>query len=298
VTIKRCTSGVVKITHSTQLLESSGTLAIMTFFIFLIGVLFQTAFASGDHPEYFKYQILETDETTSTVTENSFKSIPYLVYSLHYQDLQKAKRTVEITHDWKKPFFSAWVYPGEKAEHYTVNFWGGLARIPGMNNEAHALTACHEFGHLLGGEPFIKLKDFLWSSSEGQSDYFASGICLKRYFALLHKAKPLTIPDNIPEVSFTQCRVTFAEDKDFLICLNISKAIEGFKHVLQHLTQYQKEVAIDSPNRSVVKTTIFNSYPEEQCRIDTLFQGSLCPEKDFPCTKNQVGSRPSCWYKH
>lgn len=244
------------------------------------------------------YQILDTDKTTSTVTEESFKRIPHEVYSLLVQDLQKAKRTVEITHDWKKPYFTAWVFPGEKPEHYSVNFWGGLARIPGMNDEGHALTACHEFGHLLGGAPFIKIKDFLWSSAEGQSDYFASGICLKRYFALKHRMNQLTIPDNIPETSFTQCRVTFNSDKDFLICLNISKAISGFKHVLEHLGQYRKNLDIDSPNTSVVETTIFDSYPEEQCRIDTLFQGSLCPEKDFPCHKNQVGARPSCWYKH
>lgn len=268
----------------------------MAFLILGIAIFLNSAFAQGSYPEHFRYQILTTDPTTSSITPESFRNIPAIIYALHFNEVKDQGRTIEIKTDWEKPFFTAWAHQ-ESATHYSLNFWGGLARVPGMNDEGHALTACHELAHVIGGKPKIKIKEFLWSSSEGQSDYFASGICLKRYFAYKHKIKKLSIPDDIPEVSFTQCRITYQDEVDFLICLNTSKAIDAFRKVLIHLGQYQKSIEIDTPSRNVVKATLFDSYPEEQCRIDTLFQGSLCSEKDYPCGKNQAGARPTCWYR-
>lgn len=267
----------------------------MAIVIIVITFLVNGAFAQRNNPEHFRYQVLVTDFTTSTVTKESFQSIPSLIYALHFSDLQKVGRTLEIKTDWEKPFFTAWAHQ-ESSTHYSLNFWGGLARIPGMNEEGQALIACHELGHVLGGEPRIKIKEFIWSSAEGQSDYFATGICLKRYFTLQHKIKKLTIPDDIPEVSFTLCRTSYSDELDFLVCLNSSKAINAFKNVLIHLGQYSESLGIDTPSRDHVRVTMFDSYPEKQCRIDTLFQGSLCSEKSFPCQKNQIGSRPACWY--
>lgn len=277
-------------------LKSLLPLTPMIFFILWIAIVLNGAFAQGSYPEHFRFQVLTTDSTSSTVNERSFNSIPSLVYALHLKELQAQGRTVEIKTDWQKPYFTAWAHQ-ESATHYSLNFWGGLARIPGMNDEGHALTACHELGHVIGGKPKIKIKQFLWSSAEGQSDYFATGVCLKRYFSYMYKLKKLSIPEDIPEVSFTLCRTTYEKEEDFLICLNSSKAINAFRKVLIHLGQYQKTIEIDTPSRQVVKATMFDSYPEEQCRIDTLFQGSLCSEKDFPCDKKQIGARPVCWYR-
>lgn len=263
---------------------------------FLILTLMMVKAWAHDFPASYRYQILTTDKTSSTVTRNSFLSIPSLILLTHQSHIQKEKVNVIINTDWEKPYFTAWAHH-EGGNKFSLNFWGGLARIPGMNDEGFALTACHELGHVIGGTPKIKIKEFLWSSAEGQSDYFASGVCLKNYFTLLHKMNKLTTPDDIPGTSYTLCRTTYSNETDFLICLNISKAIEGFKNMLQHLQWYEETYDIETPSRRVVASTMYDSYPDPQCRIDTLFQGSLCPLNEFPCTGKRLGARPQCWFK-
>ena len=232
-----------------------------------------------EYPDSYRYQVLTTDKTTSTVTQTSFTTIPHLIYALHLSDLQKIKATARVTLDWEKPYFTAWANR-ESENNYTLNFWGGLARIPGMNDEAFAITACHELGHILGGAPRIKIKEFLWSSAEGQSDYYATSVCMKNYL----KTKKLTVPKTLSETAFTLCRTTYANETDFLICLNTNKGIEGFASMLEHLSQYKEVLDIATPSKKRVKVTTFDSYPDIQCRIDTLLQGSLGQK------------RPSCWY--
>lgn len=154
-----------------------------------------------------------------------------------------------------------------------------------MNDEAFAITACHELGHVLGGTPRIKIKEFLWSSAEGQSDYYATSVCMKNYFKHINKTKKLTIPKELSETAFTLCRTSYSNELDYLVCLNTGKGIEAFAKMYEHLTQYKEQFSIETPSKKQVQATMFDSYPETQCRIDTLFQGSL------------GNLRPSCWYK-
>ena len=251
--------------------------------LFFCLLLLSQIVLAHDYPDTYRYQILVTDKTTSTVTQNSFLTIPNIVHAIHIQDLQKIKAKVVVTTDWVKPYFTAWANR-EKENEYTLNFWGGFARIPGMNDEAFAITACHELGHVVGGTPRIKIKEFLWSSSEGQSDYYATSVCMKNYFKFVNRTKKLTIPKELSETAFTLCRTAYSNDLDFLICLNTNKGIEGFASMLEHLSQYKEELSIETPTKKQVKVTTFDSYPDTQCRIDTLFQGSLGQP------------RPACWF--
>lgn len=251
--------------------------------------------ASAKYPEHYRYQVLVTDKTSSTVTAQSFVGIPHIIVSLHGEEIRQAGLKIEVKLDWVKPFFTAWAHQ-EAPGRFSLNFWGGLARIPGMNDEGHALVACHELGHVLGGTPRIKIKEFLWSSAEGQSDYFATGICLKKYFRFQHQLKKLNEPAEINGTTFTLCRTSYSDDVDFKVCLNTGRAIEAFKQALIHLGGHTESLDIDRPDRTIVRQTMYDSYPEKQCRIDTLFQGSLCPYEKFPCAKNSRGGRPLCWF--
>lgn len=58
-------------------------------------------------------------------------------------------------------------------------------RSPDSGIDVTALTLCHEFGHLLAGPPFQRLNNNQiddWSSSEGQSDWFAAKECMPLVF--------------------------------------------------------------------------------------------------------------------
>lgn len=253
--------------------------------IFLLFIFWAKVATANDYPEHFRYQVLTTDRTTSTVTATSFVTIPHIINALHTKDFQAINATVTLTHDWEKPFFTAWAAQ-DKPNQYSLNFWGGLARIPGMNDEGMALTACHEVGHILGGTPRIKIPQFLWSSAEGQSDYYATSKCLKTYFKYLHQTVKLKVPQTLSETAFTLCRTSFAQETDFLVCLNTHKGIEAFAAMLMHLTQYEREFSIETPSRERVRETMFDSYPEPQCRLDTLVAGAL------------GNPRPGCWFRN
>jgi hypothetical protein len=261
----------------------------------LLSLLVSLPIMASHYPESYRSQVLVSDKTTSTVTKTSFASIPAFVITANLKLIQEQKVNVFYTADWEKPYFTAWADSHEN-NRFSINFWGGLARIPGMNDEAFAITACHELGHVIGGDPKIKIKFFLWASSEGQSDYFATGVCMKNYLAFRHQIKPLTIPSDISETSFTLCRTTYSDEKDFLICLNTHKGIGGFRKMAEHLRWYEDSYSLDTPSNEIVSETLFDAYPENQCRLDTLVQGSLCSLKDFPCTGKKLGARPSCWF--
>lgn len=250
--------------------------------LFFLLISFQVY--AHDWPATYRYQVLVSDKTTSTVTKESFEFIPHLIVNL-------MNPSVRVKTDWEKPYFTAWAAL-EEDKSFQVSFWGGLARIPGMSDEGHALVACHELGHIMGGTPKIKIKEFLWSSAEGQSDYFATGVCLKKYFAMKNRMEKFKEPSVSP-TGWTLCRTTYDSLSDFQICLQVQKGIESFAKLLTHLTWYENTYSIETPSPVAVKETLFDSYPEPQCRIDTLLQGSLCPLEQYPCS-----NRPACWFKN
>lgn len=235
----------------------------------------------------FSFSTITSDEvTSSTLNEDSFSLIASRVYALYYPEFQRAGLIVTLGLDWQKPYMSAYVND-LGGPRFSINFWGGLARVPGMNDEAWALIACHETGHLLGGEPYSRLEWNPWSSAEGQCDYFAASECLKRYrrtFQLSAESDPIC------EEVFTDAQA--ADDCSFTM-----KAARGFAHMLDFLSQYREGYRVETPATEQVSETIYNSYPSAQCRVDTIVAGAFCEFKsgqahcDLPASK-----RPSCWY--
>ncbi len=262
--------------------------------LFLLFMPFILAHGRAGYPDYYRYQILINDPTTSSVTYQSFTTIPRIILGLHSKTLSDQKIDAFVMTDWEKPFFSAWAFE-EKDKRFSLNFWGGLARIPGMNDEAFALVACHELAHLVGGDPRMKLSQFKSMSSEGQSDFYASAICMKNYLRFKHRQNKLNIPQDISGQGYTLCRTNFDEEEDFLICLHTQKAILAFMDLLQHQSSASLDLDLVTPDPSQVRVTLHDSYPSPQCRIDTLLMGSLCSIKDYPCDSSSR-ARPGCWF--
>ncbi len=238
-----------------------------------------------------RYEIRPDDKTNSLINENIFSKVIHRIESLYLNDFLEKGLIVNFNYDWEMSYFSAWAHD-DAPPVYSLNFWGGMARIPGMNEYGWAFIVCHEVGHLLGGAPYNDIKFYLWASAEGQADYFASAHCLKRYFSN-YPYKGIKI--NLAESVVKQCEGNFH-------CLNSAKAADSFSKVLNYLLRDKNEASIQKRSYNKVSKTIFSSYPSKQCRVDTILNAGLC-DNDFhnlnswDCLQGP-GKRSECWFKN
>lgn len=154
---------------------------------------------------------------------------------------------------------------------HNIFIFGGFARLQGMSLDGLAITACHEIAHGIGGAPY-KLSG---SSTEGQSDYYATKVCLPAVFKYLNKTS---------EVTESQFNLNFCKDSvDYDFCMRALTALESniffFKTLgdTVHLNIQSDEVAIKLDTSPTF-------YPSSQCRLDTSLDGIL------------KRPRPVCWF--
>lgn len=227
------------------------------------------------------------EDLGSKVTEADFYEIIGKIYSL-YQNNEMNRNLVVGIQDWKIPFFSAWAF--DTGEEFTINFWGGFARIPGMTRRAFALTACHEVGHVLGGAPYHTIRISKTMSAEGQADFFATAFCFKKYLETFGEEE---VAVDLSPYALDKCRTKFSDERMREYCFSTAKAGQDLAAVLTFLKPL--EVAdYSSPSDHVVEETLFNSYPTIQCRLDTYLVGALA---DYPLKENEDSLKPACWFK-
>ena len=232
-----------------------------------------------------KYSYAIGEPTTSTVTETSFHQHFFGVTKLFRDEISQFRIPVVLLPEWKQPYITA--YTAEVNNVMKLGFWGGLARIPGMNNDAVALITCHEVGHLIGGAPYIQIQlpQYADLSSEGQADYFATNVCLKKYFASLNDTK-FYLGRSLPTHVQYPCQALPAQSFKKAICLRTMNAIEGFRHALLLMKPKLGPIDYRHNDQHQVNTTNFNNYPTtNQCRFDTFIAGF----NEEP--------RPACWFK-
>lgn len=228
------------------------------------------------------YMIEVGDETTSTVTEESFQRNFYDIFFQNSSEMQKFPLPVVPAPDWSKPYFTA--YTAEIDGVMQMGFWGGMARIPGMNDEGVAFITCHEVGHILGGLPRFKLENYKRLSSEGQADYYATSVCLRDYFA----KDPSTLDELEKPQTPEALKICSGRLKNKLaqaVCLRTMKGAQAFAGVLNHMQKEGGLPVLDSQDQTEVQETLFDQYPSHQCRLDTMVAGALGLE------------RPKCWFR-
>lgn len=127
-------------------------------------------------------------------------------------------------------------------ENAEVLIYRGMAHRKEINIDALILIVCHELGHLYGGFPYKDQHN--QTSPEGQADYFATKVCLKR-------ALKRYSPENLDE--------------------RVHRAILNVGLFLANNRDIDPPSQETPDEHQVLRTNM--RHPSPQCRLDTYFAG-------------------------
>ncbi len=242
--------------------------------------------------------------------EAKFNEVIDGVTTIYAPMVEKKGGALEVQKRWTDPTVNA---SAERfGETWVITMYGGLARHETVTPDGFALVVCHELGHHLGGAPKIAGWFGDWASNEGQSDYFATLRCLRRYFAKDDNEKivdQMEIPPSLAE----GCERTYPTHKEIAICKRAGMAGLSVSFLFYKAKNETTEPRFETPDPSQVGETD-DDHPETQCRLDTYFQGSICavpvpeglddglsdsnPNQGTCYTGSpfEKGFRPRCWF--
>jgi hypothetical protein len=255
----------------------------------------------------------ENDLTISTesltgISEKDFNEVLDRIQEIYEPIIASKDKVFKIKRDWKNPKVNAAAI--QNAKSWWIYMYGGLARHETITKDGFALVACHEVGHHLAGAP--KKGAFYeptsWASNEGQSDYFGTTKCLRKYFQLESNPKKAIVDPYATR----NCQKRFSSPREITICERSAMAGLSLANLFKAMRGNTIPVRFDTPDPKTVSST-YDKHPDPQCRLDTYFNGSIC-DKDFnadfsdifpddfqaACTQQEgytLGMRPRCWYK-
>lgn len=260
----------------------------------------------------------------SNTTEEKFKAVINKVQSIYAPIVKNHGGILSVSGNWKSETPNA--YARQLFGMWSVELSGALARRPELSTDGMTLILCHELGHHLGGFAMKKnapLPIPTWAASEGQADYFATHVCLKKLWQDEVETN-FSIAEGAREDMYRSCAKSWAGHREMALCLRTLMASESVAITLAALKGETKLPKFTTPDTRIVKKTDTN-HPATQCRLDTYFQGALCTatynddlipgkkvrggafsvnaEKEaalVSCTQlsqHRVGLRPTCWFK-
>jgi len=273
-----------------------------------------TGFADLPKNNLHLYDDLHSKATT--ISEQDFNATIKKAGDLYKPIIKAQGGTLMVKGDWKDStvnasamqFFGVWY----------VNMYGGLARRPEVTQDGFVLVICHELGHHLGGYHFVSN----WGASEGQSDYFATHSCAKKFWEneATENAKSRLTVNSLAKA---KCDAIWKTVEKQDLCYRTVNAGKSLGDLLAKVSN-AADVNFDTPDTSEVAESD-PKHPKAQCRLDTLVSGALCVERfdenvipgkkngsgdnteeaeeeagNYSCTvKNGYtdGVRPRCWFK-
>jgi hypothetical protein len=255
-------------------------------------------------PVGVRHQWAIGDGLMGGLTEQDFNAVIDRFERLYRDEIAKVGGNLVVRRLWENNFVNAKAI--QERGDWIIEMYGGLARHPAVTSDGLALVICHEAGHHLGGAP--KRRFSSWpSTNEGGADYYATLKCLRRFFAEDDNATIVSAAQIDPTVK-SQCERQFSKPTDQLICERISLASRSVGFLFANL-EANPPPSFGTPDPSVV-TEMYDRHPKAQCRLDTYFNGSVCPvelaaplsDTDYhvgSCVQPQetVGFRPRCWFK-
>ena len=283
------------------------------FGILILGVLFAVTgtfqdgqqLCEGIAPANDLY-IAVDDKAADGISEEEFNEIWDILEEIYVPIFKADGREFIINRKWNDGTVNA--YATRSGKQSVINMFGGFARYPGMDKIGMAMVGCHEIGHHLGGAPnYTRFFFKIWASNEGQSDYFATLKCMRKYFEKTNF--DMTTYDFNP-VALQKCEKLHGTQSGVNHCLLNSIGAMKLAEVLNALRSATTPLGFDTPDPKVVKKT-YHKHPEAQCRLDTYFAGAICDVdhsedidlKDVysaQCNRKDgytEGVRPLCWYK-
>jgi hypothetical protein len=245
------------------------------------------------------YDIPETFVTDAGgISEEEFMRISTELENLYASDIANRGGKLHVYKEWKSSEVNA--YAQRQDGEWKVIMLGGIARHKYMTADGFALVTCHELGHHLGGFPKFDGIDTGWASNEGQSDYYSTMKCLRRYWENA---------DNEAAISGKMIPPTLQEScRGEALCIRSGLAGLSVSYVFSALAWNLSKPKFETPDPKVVKATYFG-HPKPQCRLDTFFQGSICEASSLEDMATETkgschetlgytrGMRPRCWFK-
>jgi len=249
--------------------------------------------------------ISEKSILAGDMTEAQFKGIAKKFENFFMPILEREHDSdLEIYSPWKTNTVNAFAEQSGKRKLITV--YGGLARHPAITEDGLMAVFCHELGHHLGGYP--KKSTNKWSSAEGQADYFATMKCLRQIWEKEDNVQVVQTLE-VPQLVKDECAKTYSQDAEAALCQRMSLAGRSVAFMIQDLDHDSWVPRFETPDPLIVRSINY-MHPYGQCRLDTFFQGAICPvresvafdddnESTGAChTKNgdDRGLRPRCWF--
>ncbi|MBF0314512.1 MAG: hypothetical protein HQK50_13260 [Oligoflexia bacterium] len=240
----------------------------------------------------------------ANITKEVFNKVITDVETIYVPIVSAKGGKLVVNRNWDDGTVNA--YASRSGNTWNVAMFGGLARHETVTPDGFALVVCHELGHHIGGAPKIRYNT--WASNEGQSDYFSSLKCLRRYFEFDDNVAVVAAL-NVPVAVQKACDEAHPNILDAAICKRSAMAGKSVGDLFVALSR-GRAIEFSTPDRTVVTRTN-DAHPAAQCRLDTYFAGALCEvdkEEDVSntnvntgtCTTangQKIGLRPLCWYK-
>ena len=284
---------------------SSSILLILLSFLLMKSYFSQDSFFPPNN-----LSIPTTAKEVSKVDRAEFEQIISQISAIYSPLVVQHGGNLAILGDWDDSSVNA--YAQQLGNNYMVHVLGGLARHPMISNDGLAMVICHELGHHLGEQPKVKSFFFLnsWASAEGQSDYFASLKCMRKYFEQQDNQTWFD-QNQIHPLAEEWCGEVFADHQEYLICLRNIHAGINISTLMNSLGTGGPAIDLSTPDPKVVRRTL-RSHPPAQCRLDTYAAGALCDKSHTEniskeeesgqgvCNLNddyKIGTRPLCWYR-
>lgn len=248
-------------------------------------------------------------KTGGGITEGEFNDALDKVEAIYEPIIKSMGANLNVQRAWDDGTVNA--YATRSGRTWIIKMFGGLARHQTITKDGFAVVACHEIGHHIAGAPkragWFGWSD--WASNEGQSDYFGTSKCLRKYMEADDNVA-LMATKNVPDFATRKCQLAFTNADEIAMCQRAALAGESLANLFRALRNSSTPLSFDTPDKAVVSKTD-DSHPASQCRMDTYFQGALC-DKDHTDDADQkdakvgycnrvdgydVGIRPLCWYK-